>query len=71
MTSSALMVQGTSSDAGKSTLVAALCHFLKRCGIFVASFKPQNMPLNSAATVDGGEFGGRKRYPSPRKISPG
>ncbi|MCB4362069.1 hypothetical protein KIG99_20445 [Quatrionicoccus australiensis] len=54
MTGSALIVQGTTSNAGKSTLVAALCHFLKRCGIFVASFKPQNMPLNSAVTVDGG-----------------
>ena len=52
-----LMVQGCTSDAGKSTLVAALCRILKRRGVRVAPFKPQNMALNSAVTVDGGEIG--------------
>ncbi len=52
-----LMVQGTTSDAGKTTLVAALCRILKRRGVHVAPFKPQNMALNSAVTVDGGEIG--------------
>ena len=52
-----LMIQGTTSDAGKSTLVAALCRCLFRRGIQVAPFKPQNMALNSAVTEDGGEIG--------------
>lgn len=53
----ALMVQGCTSDAGKSTLVAALCRILRRRGLSVAPFKPQNMALNSAVTADGGEIG--------------
>lgn len=52
-----LMIQGTASDAGKSTVVAGLCRILHRRGIQVVPFKPQNMALNSAVTVDGGEIG--------------
>ena len=52
-----LMVQGCTSDAGKSTVVAALCRLLHRRGVRVAPFKSQNMALNSAVTVDGGEIG--------------
>ena len=57
MNSRTVMVQGTTSDAGKSTLVAALCRWLVRQGISVVPFKPQNMALNSAVTPDGGEIG--------------
>lgn len=57
MTARVLMVQGCTSDAGKSTVVAALCRWLHRRGVRVAPFKPQNMALNAAVTVDGGEIG--------------
>lgn len=54
---SQLMIQGTTSDAGKSTLVCALGRIYANKGIAVAPFKPQNMALNSAVTADGGEIG--------------
>ena len=57
MNTQTLMIQGTTSDAGKSLLVTALCRWLARQKIRVAPFKPQNMALNSVVSCDGGEIG--------------
>jgi len=53
----AIMFQGTSSNAGKSVLTAAFCRILLQDGYRVAPFKSQNMSLNSYVTRDGGEMG--------------
>ena len=53
----ALLVAGTTSDAGKSVVAAGLCRWLSRQGVRVAPFKAQNMSLNSFVTRDGAEIG--------------
>ena len=53
----AIMIQGTSSDAGKSLVVAGLCRAFTRRGLKVRPFKPQNMSNNAAVTRCGGEIG--------------
>jgi len=53
----ALMIQGCSSNAGKTVIAAALCRILREDGVRVAPFKAQNMSLNSCVTAWGEEIG--------------
>ncbi|NEQ49099.1 MAG: cobyric acid synthase CobQ [Leptolyngbya sp. SIO3F4] len=53
----AIMVVGTTSHAGKSLLVTALCRMLSRRGWRVAPFKGQNMAPNAYVTSNGAEIG--------------
>ena len=57
----ALLIAGTSSDAGKSLVTAALCRVWSRQGLRVAPFKAQNMSNNSMVCRDGSEIG-RAQY---------
>ncbi|WNC16117.1 cobyric acid synthase [Brevibacillus brevis] len=52
-----LMIQGTSSDAGKSVIATAFCRIFAKDGYKTAPFKSQNMALNSYVTLDGKEIG--------------
>ncbi len=52
-----IMIQGCSSDAGKSYIATALCRILADMGYKVSPFKSQNMANNSYVTWDGGEIG--------------
>ena len=52
-----LMIIGTSSGAGKSLFVTALCRIFYKDKYKVSPFKSQNMALNSYITKDGKEMG--------------
>lgn len=58
---SGILVAGTSSDAGKSLVVTALCRAAWRRGIDVVPYKAQNMSNNSMVCPDGSEIG-RAQY---------
>lgn len=52
-----VMFLGTSSSAGKTTLVAMYCRYLSRKGLTVSPFKASNLSLNSYVTSEGKEIG--------------
>ncbi len=51
-----LSVFGTSSDAGKTTIVMALCRIFAERGYRIAPFKAQNVSNNSAVAEEGCEI---------------
>ncbi|RZV37803.1 MAG: cobyric acid synthase [Candidatus Acidulodesulfobacterium acidiphilum] len=56
MKSKYIMIQGTSSSAGKSVLTAGFLRYFANRGVNCSPFKSQNMSLNSFITEDGSEI---------------
>lgn len=52
-----LMILGTSSNAGKTTVSAVICRYLHRKGVDAVPFKASNLSLNSYVTGSGEEIG--------------
>ena len=55
--SNSIIILGTASSTGKSTVSTALCRFLKKNGYNVAPFKSLNISLKSRVTKKGEEIG--------------
>ena len=52
-----IMLLGTASSVGKSTVAAAFCRYFKKKGYSVAPYKALNISLNSFVTKEGDEIG--------------
>ena len=52
-----LMLLGTASSVGKSTIATGICRYFRNKGIKVAPFKAMNISLNSYVTEEGLEMG--------------
>jgi adenosylcobyric acid synthase len=63
------MIVGTSSHAGKTTLVTALCRWFTNRGVDVAPFKVRSMSLDATVTRDGAEIGGAQMLQRTRRGS--
>ena len=57
MDAKTIMIQGTTSNAGKSVIATALCHIFAANGFKVAPFKAWNMSTNSYKSKTGLEIG--------------
>lgn len=52
-----VILLGTASGVGKSTLASGICRYVKKKNLKVAPFKALNISLNSYVTKEGEEMG--------------